>query len=123
MKPKMMAAVVSMALSSALAPGAGAEVLRVVVVKAPDPAAYVAEINRGRSIMKKAGSPAMIRVWRAQYAGPDAGAIVVSVEYADLAALAQDYTRMGTDPDLKAWLAGLDKVRTVVSDSVYQELE
>ena len=27
------------------------------------------------------------------------------------------------DPDLHAWLAGLDKLRTIVSDSVYNELK
>ena len=107
----------------ALAPAAQAEVLRVVVVKASDPAAYVSEINRGRPIMKKAGSPGTIRVWQAKYAGVETGTIVVSIEYPDLAALAQDAGRMTTDADVRTWLAGLDKVRTVVSDSIYNEMK
>jgi hypothetical protein len=42
---------------------------------------------------------------------------------ADLMGLAKDNERMATDPDLRAWLAGLDKLRTIVSDSVYNELK
>ena len=94
-----------------------------MAVKAPDTSAYVKEIDRGRGLMKKAGSPAVIRVWRAQYAGTEAGTVVASIEYPDLMALAKDNERMGTDPDLRAWLAGLDKLRTIVSDSVYNELK
>jgi hypothetical protein len=123
MKSRVVVALALVGILAVLAPAVEAEVLRVVVVKAADPAAYVAEINRGRGIMKKAGSPGVIRVWRAQYAGTDAGAVVVSVEYPDMMALAQDNARMATDADVRAWLAGLDKVRTIVSDSVYSEMK
>jgi hypothetical protein len=30
---------------------------------------------------------------------------------------------MATDPELKSWLQSLDKLRTVDSDSIYQELK
>jgi len=123
MKPKLIGALALVAVLDMLGSAAQAEVLRVVVVKSQDTPGYVKEIERGRGLFKKAGSPAVIRVWRAQFAGTDAGAVVVSVEYPDLVALAKDNEKMGTDPELRAWLAGLDKFRTIVSDSIYNELK
>lgn len=123
MKPKLIVALALVAVLSMLGPAAQAEVLRVVVVKSQDTAGYVKEIERGRGLFKKAGSPVVLRVWRAQYAGTDAGAVVVAAEYPDLLALARDAEKMSTDPELRAWLAGLDKYRTIVSDSVYSELK
>jgi hypothetical protein len=123
MKSRLIAALALVAFLSMLGPAVQAEVLRVVVVKAQDTAGYVKEVERGRGLFKKAGSPVVLRVWRAQYAGTDAGAVVVSAEYPDLVALARDNDKMATDPDLRAWLAGLDKIRTIVSDSIYSELK
>jgi len=123
MKPRLIVVLALVAVLNVIGSAAAAEVLRVVVVKAQDTAGYVKEIDRGRGLFKKAGSPAVLRVWRAQYAGTDTGAVVVSVEYPDLLALAKDNALMGTDPELRAWLAGLDKYRTIVSDSVYSELK
>ena len=123
MKPRLVVALALVAVLNLIGSAATAEVLRVVVVKAQDTAGYVKEIERGRGLFKKAGSPVVLRVWRAQYAGTDTGAVVVSAEYPDLVALARDNEKMGTDPELRAWLAGLDKFRTIVSDSVYAELK
>jgi len=44
------------------------------------------------------------------------------VEYPNLEALAKDDAKMASDPELKSWLQSLDKLRKVVSDSVYNEL-
>lgn len=101
---------------------AEAATLRVVVVQTSDTAAYVKAIQQGQALLKSKGSPATLRVWRARFAGNETGAIVVSIEYPSLEALAKDDVKMATDPDLKAWLQGLDKVRKIVSDSIYQEL-
>ena len=62
--------------------------LRVVVVHSDNVDAYVKELARGQEILKKMQSAATIRVWRARFAGPNAGAVVVSVEYPNIAALA-----------------------------------
>jgi len=101
---------------------AQAATLRVVVVHATDADGYVKSIEQGKALLKSKGSPATIRVWRARFAGTDAGAIVVSVEYPNLEALAKDDAKMASDPELKSWLQSLDKLRKVVSDSVYNEL-
>lgn len=97
-------------------------VLRVVVVKTDNPEGYVKEIERGKAIMKRLGSSGMIRVWRARFAGDNAGAVVASVEYPNLAVLAKDDALIA-DPEFQAWVKGLDKIRTIVSDSLYQELK
>ena len=112
------------ALALCLLGGAVAEAatLRVVVVQPTDVDAYVKAIEQGKALLKSKGSQGTIRVWRARFAGPDAGAVVVSIEFPNLEALAKDDVRFATDPELKSWLQGLDKLRKVVSDSVYNEL-
>jgi len=56
------------------------------------------------------------------FAGDEAGTVVVSIEYPSLSALAADDEKMRTNAEIAAWLKGLDKVRKVVSDSIYREL-
>jgi hypothetical protein len=97
--------------------------LRVVVVKTDNPDAYVKEIEKGKALLKRIGSGVQLRVWRAQFAGENAGAIVVAAEYPNLAALAKDYAAVSADAEYQAWLKGLDKIRTIVSDSLYEELK
>jgi hypothetical protein len=101
---------------------AQATVLRVVVVETADVKAYAEELEAGKKILKDAGSPGIIRSWVARYAGEQAGSVVVSIEYADMTALAKDYETMNKNPDYAAWLKALGKIRTVVSDSIYEEL-
>ncbi len=105
------------------AAAAEATVLRVVVVETTDAAAYVKELQRGQAMMKQAGLTGQIRAWRARFAGAEAGAVVVSVEYADMATYAAEDKKMAADPEISAWLKGLDKVRKIVSDSMYDELK
>lgn len=112
------------ALALCLLGGAAADAatLRVVVVQPTDVDGYVKAIEQGKALLKSKGSTGTIRVWRARFAGPDAGAVVVSIEFANLQALAKDDALMATDPEIKTWLQSLDKLRKVVSDSVYNEL-
>src|SRR5262245_31232925 len=107
---------------SVLASSASATVLRVVVVQA-DAQTYMKELERGKAILKRLGSPAVIRVWQARFAGNEAGAVVASIEYADLETMAKDEAKEQADPEFSAWLKGLDKVRKIVSDSLYTEVK
>ena len=120
MRLKYVAAALALTLFGAAA--VQASTLRVVVVQASDADAYVKAIEQGKALLKAKGSSATIRVWRARFAGNEAGSIVVSIEYPNLEVLAKDDAKMATDPELKAWLQGLDKVRKIVSDSIYNEL-
>lgn len=97
--------------------------LRVVVVHSDNVDAYVKELARGQEILKKMQSAATIRVWRARFAGPNAGAVVVSVEYPSLAALASDDAKIAATTEYRDWLKGLDKLRKIESDSLYEELK
>lgn len=97
--------------------------LRVVVVHSDNVDAYVKELARGQEILKKMQSAATIRVWRARFAGPNAGAVVVSVEYPNIAALAADDAKIAATTEYRDWIKGLDKLRKIESDSLYEELK
>ena len=98
-------------------------VLRVLRVKTDNPDAYVKEVAKGQALMKKLGVSASIRVWRARFAGDNAGAIVVAIEYPSLATMAKDEATVAADADYQTWFKGLDKMRTIVSDSLYSEMK
>ena len=107
---------------SLLASVAHATVLRVIMVQTDDPAAYVKQIEQGQALLKKMGSTTTIRVWQARYAGSNAGAVVVSIEYPDWVAFATEGQKLAADAEYQTWLKGLSKVRKIVSDSLYEEL-
>lgn len=115
------ATVLSIAMSG-IALAANTAVLRVVTVKTDNVAAYIQELDKGKAMMKRLGVSTTLRVWRATFAGPNAGTVVVSQEYASFAALAEANAKSSADPEFSKWLAALDKVRTITSDSLYREL-
>jgi hypothetical protein len=98
-----------------------ATVVRVVVVKTDNPAAYAQELEKGRQIMKGLGVQATTRVFQARFAGPEAGAVVVSIEYPSMDSFADAYKKTSASSDYQNWLKDLDKVRKIVSDSLYTE--
>ncbi|MEX1244993.1 MAG: hypothetical protein WEB59_06690 [Thermoanaerobaculia bacterium] len=93
------------------------------MVKTDNTAGYVKELEKGRALMKRVGSAAVLRVWCARFAGENAGAIIVSVESPSLAAMAKEEAAADADPEYQAWIKGLAKMRTMVSDSLYNELK
>jgi hypothetical protein len=103
--------------------GADSPVLRVVVVQTDNADGYVKEIEKGKAVLKRLESSGVIRVWRAKFAGPNAGSVVVSLEYPSMAAFAKDDAKIAADAEYQAWLKGLDKFRKIVSDSLYGELK
>ena len=123
MKSKLMLVAVTILLSmSAPLLAQDAPVLRVIVVQTDNPGAYVKEVlETGRAHLKRLESTGNLRVWKAKFAGRDAGSVVVSIEYPSLAALAADDKKAAADPALGAWVRDLDKMRKIVSDSLYSE--
>ncbi len=97
-------------------------VLRVVVVQTDDVGGYLEQIERGKAILKKAGSPRVLRTWRADFAGSDTGSIVVSIEYENIQAFAAESAKLADNAEFQTWLKGLDEIRKIVSDSLYSEL-
>jgi len=85
--------------------------MQVVVVKTDNVAAYVQEIEQGKQLMKTMGLQGQVRVWQARFAGPEAGAVVVSIEYPNMAAFASDDAKAHASSDYQNWLKGLDKLK------------
>lgn len=113
-------AVLGLALACHSASAAG--LLRVIVVQASDLHAYLHEIDTLRGQFKKAGVAVTIRAFRARFAGSEAGAVVVSVEMADLATLAKVDNLQNSNADIVATMERIAKNRKIVSDSLYEEL-
>ncbi len=104
------------------APGWADGVRRVVVVETDDVSAYVQQMERGMAILERLDSPATIHVLVAAYAGPGTGDVVVTVEFASMIELAESDAMTAADGEYQAWLAGLDDIRTIVSDSIYRDI-
>jgi hypothetical protein len=109
-------------LIASMTAAADSSVLRVLVVQATDVSAYVHEVQNLQALYKKTGQQITIRVWRATYAGPDTGAIVVSIEVPNLAALDKLSDAIRTNPDVAAEMKKIYAMRHVVSDSLYESL-
>ena len=71
--------------------------------------------------MKSMGIQAQTRAFQARFTGPEAGAVVVSIEYPNMAAFAEADAKASASSDYQTWLKGLDKLRKIVSDSLYDE--
>ena len=97
-------------------------VMRVIVVQTDSPAAYIKEVlETGQAHLKRLEGVGNLRIWRAKFAGSNAGSIVISIEYPSLAALAVDDKKLAADAAFTAWVRSLDKMRKIVSDSLYSE--
>ena len=125
----MLKAIASLALVFALGLGVsntasaeGKSYLRVIVVQTEDASAYLHELDKAKVMLKRMGISVQIRALRATFAGPEAGALIVSQEYPSFAAFADASTKTSADPEFSQWIKSLDKVRKIASDSLYQEL-
>jgi hypothetical protein len=106
-----------------LASSAEATVLRVVVVETNDVATYMGQLNTLKASLQRLGSKSTVRAWRARFAGPNAGSVVVAVEYADMASFAAEDSMIAKDAEYQATLKSMSQVRKIVSDSLYEELK
>jgi hypothetical protein len=122
MKTKWLLMAAVLVASSMFVSTVHATVLRVVVITTDDTAAYLKQIEQGQAVLKKLGSAAVLRVWRARFAGDRAGSIIVSIEYPDLVTYANDDKKVSASTEYQTWLKDLGKIRKVVSDSLYEEL-
>jgi hypothetical protein len=115
-------AVMGLALTSAAALPAS-PTLRVIAVQTNDIKTYRHEVETLQGEFKKEGLPVTLRVWRATYAGPDTGTIIVTVEVPDLATLAKIEEAV-TKPNsaLGATMKRIEAMRKIASDSLYEEI-
>jgi hypothetical protein len=83
---------------------------------------YRTRVGAGRAITERLGSKSQLRMWRAELAGTNTGAVAVGIEYPDLATYVADQAKLNGDAEWKKLLAGLDAVRTLQSRSLYREI-
>ena len=92
------------------------------VVQTDNSGAYIKEVlETGQAHMRRLGSIGHLRAWKAKYTGRDAGSVIIAIEFPSLSALAEDEKKTAGDPALSAWIKDLDKIRKIVSDSLYVE--
>ena len=97
--------------------------LRVVQVDTDDVGAYVAQLSEGKKLIRATDQKFIIRAWQATFAGEAAGAVIVAVEYpGSFGEFAMAWDKLVADPSVGKWLGGLPGLRTIVSDSLYNEL-
>ena len=108
----------------AMAASAEATVLRVVVVETDDVAAYMGKMSVLRADMQRLGIKSTVRVWRARFAGPNAGShrrCGRIRRHGDLCGgRRQD---LPATPNIRGTLKEMSKMRKIVSDSLYEELK
>ena len=109
-------------IASLSAVAADTAVSRVIVVQTADVPGYVHEVETLQALLKKAGVPATLHVWRATYAGPETGSIVVTVEVPNLAGIAKVEDTLRTNPELAAEMKKINGMRKIVSDSLFDWL-
>ncbi len=97
-------------------------VVRVVTVKTDNAAGYAQALEAGKEIMKRVGLSVTVHVYQASYAGAETGTVVATIEFPSMVALAEGEAKLRADKDYQAWIKTLDKIRTIISDSIYREL-
>ena len=101
----------------------GHSTLRVVMVDTDDAAAYTAQLKEGSRLIKKVAPKMTMRAWRATFAGNATGAVIVGLEYpGSLADFATAWEKIQADKSVSKWLSGFSGLRTIVSDSLYNEI-
>ena len=97
--------------------------LRVIAIDTDDVAAYTGQLKEGSALIKKVSPKMTMRAWQATFAGDGTGAVIVGLEHpGSLADFATAWEKIQKDPAVSKWLSGLSGLRTIVSDSLYNEL-
>ena len=108
---------------STVASADGHSTLRVVAVQTNDAAAYIKQLKDGKQLIQKVAPKMTMRAWRATFAGDATGAVIVGLEHpGSLADFATAWDKIQADKSVAKWLAGLSGLRTIVSDSLYNEI-
>jgi hypothetical protein len=108
--------------SPATGPGGSVLVLTGVEVMPGKLEAYRTLVGSARAISDRLGLKSESRLWHAELAGPNTGAVAVGITYPDLATYASDRAALSTDAGWQKLMTDLDGVRTVRSRALYREL-
>jgi hypothetical protein len=124
MKRYACAALLTLGLVGAV-PGARAaepSVLRVIVVETADVKAYRRELEVLLRLERTVVPEVTLHVWRARFAGGEAGTLVVTAELPNLAALAKIDEFGRSSAEFMATTKRIEALRHIVSDSLYEEI-
>ncbi len=98
------------------------QALRIATTGTPD--AFFAEAGKTREIFKRLGIDAERRYLQATLAGSDAGAVVLLIEYPNLAALAASAQKLQNDDEWQAYIQrNNENGISIESNSIWIELE
>jgi len=100
-----------------------ATIARVIGVQVTDIKAYAHEVDVLQGQFKKAGVAVTIHIWRARFAGSEAGTLIVAIEMPDLATLAKVDELQKSNPEIAATMQRIGPLRKIVSDSLYEEVK
>ncbi len=89
-----------------------------------NPQKFLQLSKRADAIAQKSGSLGKARSWISAYAGPNAGSVIVVVEYPSMVALAESTTKMRATPEWQQLVAEAQASSVkLVSDSIVVELK
>ncbi len=84
--------------------------------------AYTKKVDDARAITERLGIGGDFRIFHAELAGPNTGAVAVGVVYPDLAAYVAETGKLSADAEWKKLLNELAGMRTLVGRWLYQEI-
>ncbi len=83
---------------------------------------YVESVSKFNGIAERLGLEASLRIWGATMAGTNTGTVIVGVLFPNMAAFAEASAKLDADKEWYKLVNGLDDIRKIVSNSLYQEL-
>ncbi len=83
---------------------------------------YRGEVKKLAGVMKRIGSPGVVRMWRATAAGPQTGRVLVGVEYPNGTAWAENQAKLEADAEWRRIMSGLPAIRTLQSHAVWRDI-
>ena len=116
---------VAATVPAASPPSEGPAVTEVIVFDVgPNMAKFLELTKRANSITQKYGSTGKARFWAAAYAGRDSGAVIVTIEYPSLVALAQSAAKVENSPEWQQLVADAQASSIKpISDSIVVEVK
>jgi hypothetical protein len=113
--------------AAAQTPPAGApHVTQVIVLQMPNGSSIPKLVDiakRAQVIAMKAGSTGKARLWNLAFAGPEAGHVIIAVEFPSMAAFAESGAKLQTNPEWQKMNADAEAIGVkVVSASLAVEI-
>ena len=97
-------------------------VLTGVAVKPGKLEEYLKRVGSTNAINKRLEIPGRARIWRAELAGTDTGAVAIGIEYPDVSAYVTAQDKLAADAEWKKLLASFDELRTIEGRWLYSEI-